>query len=152
MQWVSVGITGAALTKLGGGRAAFLSVYESCQGNKSILLEREKGSWQHQSLSVVIAWRATSWEWEMWADICAETSRSQTRCTRDADEDLGGQVWLIPGMNKVTLQQIHDAEKSPIITDSTINSMTPKECADLELLAKSPSRRRRVALGSRRTQ
>ncbi len=52
----------------------------------------------------------------------------------------------------MTLQQIHDAEKSPIITDSTINSMTPKECADLELLAKSPSRRRRVALGSRRTQ
>ncbi len=41
---LGVGITGAVLTKLGGGRAAFLSVYESCQGNKSILLEREKGS------------------------------------------------------------------------------------------------------------
>lgn len=52
----------------------------------------------------------------------------------------------------MTLQQIHDAEKSPIITDSTINSMTPKECADLELLAKSPSRRRCVALSSGRTQ
>ncbi len=33
-----------------------------------------------------------------------------------------------------------------------MNSMTPKECADLELLAKSPSRRRSVALGSGRTQ
>jgi len=41
---LGVGIAGAVLTKLGGGRAAFLSVYESCQGNKSILLEREKGS------------------------------------------------------------------------------------------------------------
>jgi len=65
---------------------------------------------------------------------------------------MGGLVKLIPGMNKVTLQQIHDAEKSLIITDSMINSMTPKECADLELLAKSPSRRRSVALGSGRTQ
>jgi hypothetical protein len=41
---------------------------------------------------------------------------------------------------------------SLIITDSMMNSMTPKECADLELLAKSPSRRRSVALGSGRTQ
>jgi hypothetical protein len=41
---LGVGIAGAVLTKLGGGRVAFLSVYESCQGNKSILLEREKGS------------------------------------------------------------------------------------------------------------
>jgi signal recognition particle GTPase len=30
--------------------------------------------------------------------------------------------------------------------------MTPKECTDLELIAKSPSRRRSVALGSGRTQ
>ncbi|CAM6007233.1 unnamed protein product [Sphagnum balticum] len=65
---------------------------------------------------------------------------------------MGGLVKLIPGMNKVTPQQIHDAEKSLIITDSMINSMTPKECADLELIAKSPSRRRSVALGSGRTQ
>jgi hypothetical protein len=41
---LGVGITGAVLTKLGGGRVANLSVYDSCQGNKSILLEREKGS------------------------------------------------------------------------------------------------------------
>jgi len=65
---------------------------------------------------------------------------------------MGGLVKLIPGMNKVTPQQIREAEKSLKITESMINSMTPKERADPELLAKSPSRRRRVALGSGRTQ
>lgn len=61
-------------------------------------------------------------------------------------------VSMIPGMGKVTPQQIREAEKSLKIVESMINSMTPKERADPELLAKSPSRRRRVALGSGRSQ
>ncbi|KAG0554029.1 hypothetical protein M758_12G061100 [Ceratodon purpureus] len=59
---------------------------------------------------------------------------------------------FIPGMNKVTPQQIREAEKSLKIMESMINSMTPKEREDPELLAKSPSRRRRVAMGSGRSQ
>lgn len=41
---------------------------------------------------------------------------------------------FIPGMNKVTPQQIRDAEKSLKIMESMIQSMTPKERADPELL------------------
>ncbi|CAM6082113.1 unnamed protein product [Calypogeia fissa] len=65
---------------------------------------------------------------------------------------MGGLVKLIPGMNKVSPQQIQEAEKSLKVMESMINSMTRKERADPDLLAKSPSRRRRVAAGSGRTQ
>jgi signal recognition particle subunit SRP54 len=49
---------------------------------------------------------------------------------------LGGIMKLIPGMNKLSS------------TDLEINSMTKHERAEPELLAQSPSRRRRVAKGS----
>eukprot|EP00270_Netrium_digitus_P003784 TRINITY_DN1454_c0_g3_i2.p1 TRINITY_DN1454_c0_g3~~TRINITY_DN1454_c0_g3_i2.p1 ORF type:complete len:565 (+),score=184.12 TRINITY_DN1454_c0_g3_i2:167-1861(+) len=59
---------------------------------------------------------------------------------------------LIPGMNKVTPQQIQDAEKSLKLMEAMINSMTPKERKHPETLTESPSRRRRIAKGSGRTQ
>ncbi|KAI5068719.1 hypothetical protein GOP47_0017064 [Adiantum capillus-veneris] len=59
---------------------------------------------------------------------------------------------MLPGMGKVSAEQIREAEKSLKIVESMINSMTPKERANPELLAQSPSRRRRVALGSGRSQ
>ncbi|KAL2652156.1 hypothetical protein R1flu_020284 [Riccia fluitans] len=65
---------------------------------------------------------------------------------------MGGLMKLIPGMNKISPQQIAEAEKSLKVMESMINSMTPKERADPELLASSPSRRRRVAQGSGRSQ
>lgn len=61
-------------------------------------------------------------------------------------------VSMIPGMGGMSPEKIREAEKSLKIVESMINSMTPKERADPELLAKSPSRRRRVAVGSGRSQ
>lgn len=61
-------------------------------------------------------------------------------------------VGMIPGMGKVSPEQIREAEKSLKIVESMINSMTPKERENPDLLAKSPSRRRRVSLGSGRSQ
>lgn len=65
---------------------------------------------------------------------------------------MGAMVKMIPGMNKVTPQQVRDAEKSLKIMECMIQSMTPKERANPELMAQSPSRRRRVAKGSGRSQ
>ncbi|KAH7441888.1 hypothetical protein KP509_03G060800 [Ceratopteris richardii] len=61
-------------------------------------------------------------------------------------------VSLLPGMGKMSQEQIREAEKSLKIVESMISSMTPKERSNPELLAQSPSRRRRVALGSGRSQ
>ncbi|CAI7740107.1 unnamed protein product [Closterium sp. NIES-53] len=65
---------------------------------------------------------------------------------------MGGMLKLIPGMNKLTPQQVREAEKSLKVMESMIGSMTNQERADPELLAKSPSRRRRIAKGSGRSQ
>ncbi|CAI5995225.1 unnamed protein product [Closterium sp. NIES-65] len=65
---------------------------------------------------------------------------------------MGGMLKLIPGMNKLTPQQVREAEKSLKVMESMIASMTNQERADPELLAKSPSRRRRIAKGSGRSQ
>ncbi|GJP49599.1 hypothetical protein CLOM_g8786 [Closterium sp. NIES-68] len=65
---------------------------------------------------------------------------------------MGGMLKLIPGMNKLTPQQVREAEKSLKVMESMISSMTVQERADPELLAKSPSRRRRIARGSGRSQ
>lgn len=53
-------------------------------------------------------------------------------------------------MNKITDDQMAQAEKQLKFWESMINSMTPKERETPELLAKSPSRRRRIARGSGR--
>lgn len=61
-------------------------------------------------------------------------------------------VKLIPGMGSISDKQLARVEKQYKIYESMINSMTKDERAAPELLAKSPSRRRRVARGSGRTE
>ena len=55
-------------------------------------------------------------------------------------------------MNKITDEQMAQAEKQTKLWESMINSMTPKERETPELLAKQPSRRRRIARGSGRKE
>ncbi|MEM9271375.1 MAG: signal recognition particle protein [Cyanobacteria bacterium P01_F01_bin.143] len=61
---------------------------------------------------------------------------------------LGGVMKLIPGMNKLSGADLEKGETQLKRTESMINSMTKAERAEPELLAQSPSRRRRVAKGS----
>ena len=61
---------------------------------------------------------------------------------------LGGVMKLIPGMNKISGADLEKGESQLKRTESMINSMTKQERAEPELLAQSPSRRRRVASGS----
>lgn len=53
-------------------------------------------------------------------------------------------------MNKITDQQMAQAEKQMKVWESIIHSMTPQERSTPELLATVPSRRRRIARGSGR--
>ncbi|XP_050228132.1 signal recognition particle subunit SRP54, chloroplastic [Mercurialis annua] len=59
---------------------------------------------------------------------------------------------MIPGMGKVTPAQIRDAEKSLKIMESMIEAMTPEEKEKPELLAESPTRRKRIAQESGKTE
>jgi signal recognition particle subunit SRP54 len=61
---------------------------------------------------------------------------------------LGGVLKLIPGMNKLSGADLAKGETQLKRTEAMINSMTKDERAQPELLAQSPSRRRRVAKGS----
>ena len=61
---------------------------------------------------------------------------------------LGGVLKLIPGMGKISGADLAKGEDQLKRTESMINSMTKDEKADPDLLAQSPSRRRRVAKGS----
>jgi signal recognition particle subunit SRP54 len=61
---------------------------------------------------------------------------------------LGGILKLIPGMNKLSGADIEKGESELKRTEAMINSMTKQERENPDLLAKSPSRRRRVAKGS----
>lgn len=61
---------------------------------------------------------------------------------------LGGVLKLIPGMGKISGADLAKGEIQLKRTESMINSMTKEEKANPELLAQSPSRRRRVAKGS----
>jgi len=61
---------------------------------------------------------------------------------------LGGVLKLIPGMGKISGADLAKGENQLKRTESMINSMTKAEKADPDLLAQSPSRRRRVAKGS----
>ena len=65
---------------------------------------------------------------------------------------LGQVAKLIPGMNKVTDKQLERLERQYQRYEAMIGSMTKKEREEPELLAKSPSRRRRVARGSGHTE
>lgn len=61
---------------------------------------------------------------------------------------LGGLLKMIPGFNKLSNLDIEKGEKELKRTEAMINSMTLEERKQPDLLAKSPSRRRRIAKGS----
>jgi signal recognition particle subunit SRP54 len=61
---------------------------------------------------------------------------------------LGGLLKMIPGMNKLSGADLEKGENELKRTEAMINSMTKEERANPDLLAKSPSRRRRIARGS----
>lgn len=61
---------------------------------------------------------------------------------------LGGIIKLIPGMNKMSDDQLKQGETQLKRCEAMINSMTFQERRDPDLLASSPSRRRRIASGA----
>ncbi|OUL37323.1 signal recognition particle protein [Nostoc sp. T09] len=61
---------------------------------------------------------------------------------------LGGIIKMIPGMNKLSDDQLKHGETQLKRCESMINSMTRQERQDPDLLASSPSRRRRIATGA----
>lgn len=61
---------------------------------------------------------------------------------------LGGIMKLIPGMNKLSDDQLKQGETQLKRAEAMINSMTPDERRNPDLLAGSPSRRRRIAGGA----
>lgn len=60
---------------------------------------------------------------------------------------LGGLIKMIPGMNKLSDDQLKHGETQLKRCEAMINSMTRQERHDPDLLASSPSRRRRIASG-----
>lgn len=71
----------------------------------------------------------------------------QTRLMKNMGS-LGGIMKLIPGMNKLSDDQLQQGETQLKRCEAMINSMTAQERQNPELLASSPSRRRRIAGGS----
>jgi signal recognition particle subunit SRP54 len=61
---------------------------------------------------------------------------------------LGGLIKLIPGMGKLTSDQLQQGEAQLKRAEAMINSMTKDERHNPDLLASSPSRRRRIARGA----
>jgi signal recognition particle subunit SRP54 len=65
---------------------------------------------------------------------------------------LGGLIKMIPGMGKLSADQLQQGETKLKQSEAMINSMTPEERRNPDLLAGSPSRRRRIARGSGYTE
>jgi signal recognition particle subunit SRP54 len=65
---------------------------------------------------------------------------------------FGGLLKMIPGMGKVSDDQLKKGEDELKKAEAMIGSMTKDERADPELLARTPSRRRRIAKGCGRTE
>ncbi|MBW4518429.1 MAG: signal recognition particle protein [Scytolyngbya sp. HA4215-MV1] len=61
---------------------------------------------------------------------------------------LGGIMKMLPGMGKISDEQLRQGEVQLKRAESMINSMTVEERKNPDLLAGSPSRRRRVAKGA----
>ncbi|KJH71756.1 signal recognition particle protein [Aliterella atlantica] len=61
---------------------------------------------------------------------------------------LGGIIKMIPGMNKLNADQLKQGETQLKRCEAMIKSMTAQERKDPDILASSPSRRRRIASGS----
>jgi len=64
---------------------------------------------------------------------------------------LGGLMKMIPGMNKIDDGMLKQGEEQLKKIEAMIGSMTAAEREDPDLLAASPSRRRRIAGGSGHT-
>jgi len=61
---------------------------------------------------------------------------------------LGGLMKMIPGMGKLSTDQLQQGEAKLKQSEAMINSMTTEERRNPDLLSSSPSRRRRIARGS----
>lgn len=61
---------------------------------------------------------------------------------------LGGLMKMIPGMGKLSADQLQQGETKLKQSEAMINSMTTEERRNPDLLSSSPSRRRRIARGS----
>ena len=61
---------------------------------------------------------------------------------------LGGIIKMIPGMNKLTDEQLQKGETQLKRYEAMINSMTIEERNNPEILSSSPNRRKRIAKGS----
>ncbi|GAB4146394.1 MAG: signal recognition particle protein [Cyanobacteria bacterium J069] len=71
----------------------------------------------------------------------------QTRLLK-AMGSLGGIMKMIPGMNKISSEQLEQGEVQLKRAEAMINSMTRQERKNPDLLSSSPSRRRRIAKGA----
>ena len=71
----------------------------------------------------------------------------QTRLLKNMGS-LGGLMKMIPGMNKISSDQLEQGEVQLRRSEAMINSMTREERKNPEILSGSPSRRKRVAKGS----
>ncbi|MGK7906442.1 MAG: signal recognition particle protein [Synechococcus sp.] len=64
---------------------------------------------------------------------------------------LGGLMKMVPGMNKLSDDQLQKGQAQLARSEAMINSMTREERRNPDLLARSASRKRRVAAGSGHT-
>ncbi|MEL7474681.1 MAG: signal recognition particle protein [Cyanobacteria bacterium P01_A01_bin.3] len=64
---------------------------------------------------------------------------------------LGGLMKMVPGMNKLSDDQLQKGQEQLARSEAMINSMTRQERRNPDLLARSASRKRRVAAGSGHT-
>ncbi|WP_205370409.1 signal recognition particle protein [Thermoleptolyngbya sp. PKUAC-SCTB121] len=71
----------------------------------------------------------------------------QTRLLK-AMGSLGGIMKMIPGLNKISSEQLEQGEVQLKRAEAMINSMTREERKNPDLLSSSPSRRRRIAKGA----
>lgn len=71
----------------------------------------------------------------------------QTRLLKNMGS-LGGIMKMIPGMGKLSSEQLEKGETQLKRAEAMINSMTVEERKNPDLLAASPNRRRRIAKGS----
>jgi signal recognition particle subunit SRP54 len=61
---------------------------------------------------------------------------------------LGGFLKMVPGMGKISDDQLRQGEQQLKRVEAMINSMTEQERRDPDLLSSTPSRRRRIAKGA----
>ncbi|KAL4537855.1 hypothetical protein Ndes2437B_g08950 [Nannochloris sp. 'desiccata'] len=136
-------ITGAVLTKLDGDSrgGAALSVKEvSGMGDVVTLVEKAEEAIKAEDAEAAIARMMT-------AKFDFNDFLQQYKLVNGMGS-MTEVMKMIPGMNKISEKQLAAVEKKYKRYESMIGSMTKKEREFPELLAKSQSRRRRIARGS----